>query len=146
NCPPLSPCTLQPSNAALLNALAQDFVSSGYDLRALMREIVDSKAYQLSSRYTGTWDPSTANLFGRHLVRRLWSEELHDAITTSSEVIPAYPNPDWGPVSSAMKLPEPLNTPDGANAPVNAFLNAFLRGNRDDQIRRPDGSISQALS
>src|SRR5262249_31370846 len=80
NCPPSAPCTLQPSNAGLLNALAQDFINSGYDLRALQREIVNSRTYQLSSRYPGTWDPGTANLFGRHLVRRLWSEELHDAL------------------------------------------------------------------
>jgi len=146
NCPPLAPCTLQPSNAALLNALASDFVASGYDIQALMKEIVNSQTYQLSSRYNGNWDPSTANLFGRKLVRRLWSEEVHDAITTSSNLIPTYTNPNWGPVNYAMQLPEPLNTPDGSNGAVNNFLNAFLRGNRDDQVRRPDGSISQALS
>jgi hypothetical protein len=28
---------------------------------------------------------------------------------------------------------------------VNNFLNSFLRGNRDDEVRREDGSISQAL-
>jgi len=145
NCPPLAPCTLQPSNAALLNALASDFVASGYDLRALMKEIVNSQTYQLSSRYNGTWDPTTANLFGRKLVRRLWAEEIHDAITASSNQIPTYTNTNWGPVNYAMQLPEPLNTPDGTNGAVNNFLNAFLRGNRDDQTRRPDGSISQGL-
>ena len=146
NCPPSAPCTLQPSNAALLNALASDFVASGYDVQALMKEIVNSQTYQLSSRYSGTWDPNTANLFGRKLVRRLWSEEVHDAITTSSQQMPTYTNTNWGPVNYAMQLPEPLNTPDGANGAVNNFLNAFLRGNRDDQPRRPDGSITQALS
>ncbi|HEY3838081.1 MAG TPA: hypothetical protein VGL72_15985 [Bryobacteraceae bacterium] len=44
-----------------------------------------------------------------------------------------------------MQLPEPLGTPDGNNGPVNNFLNSFLRGNRDDEVRREDGSISQAL-
>ena len=145
NCPsPSNPCTLQPSNAALLNALAQDFINNKYDLKSLMREIVNSQTYQLSSRYNGAWDPSTQNLFGRKLVRRLWAEEIHDAIAQSSGVIPTYTNPAWGPVSWAMQLPEPLNTPDG-NGAVSTFLNAFLRGNRDDQPRRPDGSISQAL-
>ena len=142
----MAPCTLQPSNPALLNALASDFVASGYDIQALMKEIVNSQTYQLSSRYNGAWDPNTANLFGRKLVRRLWSEEVHDAITTSSGQIPTYTNTNWGPVNYAMQLPEPLNTPDGGNGAVNNFLNAFLRGNRDDQTRRPDGSISQALS
>jgi hypothetical protein len=144
-CPPASPCTLQPSNAALLNALAQDFIASGYDLRALMKEIVNSNTYQLSSRYNGNWDSSTANLFGRKLVRRLWSEEVHDAILMSSgAALPVYgATQPWGPVSLAMKLPEPLNTPGGS---VTTFLDAFLRGNRDDQSRRSDGSITQALS
>jgi hypothetical protein len=145
NCPPSAPCTLQPSNPELLNALAQDFIDSGYDLRALQREIVNSKAYQLSSRYNGTWDPSTADLFGRHLIRRLWSEELHDAIVMSSGVFPTYNNATWGPLSHAMQFPEPRATPDGANGAVARFLDSFLRGNRDDQIRKPDGSISQAL-
>jgi hypothetical protein len=144
NCPSVTPCTLQASNPLLLNALAQDFINSGYDLQALQKEIVNSQAYQLSSRYDGTWDPSTANLFGRHLIRRLWSEELHDAVVISSGIIPTYNNAVWGPQSYAMKFPEPLATPDGTG-PVAQFLDFFLRGNRDDQPRRPDGSISQAL-
>jgi hypothetical protein len=146
DCPsPSNPCTLQPSNARLLNALAQDFINSKYDVRALMREIVNSQTYQLSSRYNGAWDSTTANLFGRKLVRRLWSEELHDSIVQSSGITPTYNNPDWGPQNYAMKFPEPMNTPDGANGTMTAFLDAFLRGNRDDEPRRPDGSISQAL-
>ncbi len=146
NCPsPSNPCTLQPSNPRLLNALAQDFINNNYDLKSLMREIVNSQAYQLSSRYNGAWDPNTQNLFGRKLVRRLWSEEIHDAIAQSSGVIPTYNNAVWGPVSWAMHLPEPLATPDGNGGRVASFLDAFLRGNRDDQARRPDGSITQAL-
>jgi hypothetical protein len=148
DCPSASPCTLQPSNARLLNALAQDFISSGYNLKSLMREIVDSRAYQLSSRYNGTWDPNSQTLFARHLVRRLWSEELADAISQTSGVTPAYTNPNWNPttVNWAMKLPEPLNTGgNGTTAASSIFLDAFLRGNRDDQARRGDGSISQAL-
>jgi len=75
----------------------------------------------------------------------LWAEEIHDAIVQSSNIIPTYNNATWGPQSWAMKLPEPMNTPDGATGAVTTFLDAFLRGNRDDQERRPDGSISQAL-
>ena len=145
NCPSTAPCTLQPSNPRLLNRLAQDFINSGYDLSALQREIVNSRTYQLSSRYNGSWDPSTADLFGRHLIRRLWSEELHDAIVMSSFVVPTYNNSLWGPLNYAMKFPEPRGTPDGVNGPIASFLDSFLRGNRDDQERRPDGSISQAL-
>ncbi len=42
-----SPCTLQPSHPELLNALAQDFIDSGYNLKALMKQITNSRAYQL---------------------------------------------------------------------------------------------------
>jgi hypothetical protein len=143
---PTQPWPLQPSNPQLLNALAQDFINSNYDLKALMREITNSQAYQLSSRYNGTWDPSWTPLFARKLVRRLWSEEVHDAIVQSSGMLPTYNLPTvYGSVNWAMQLPEPLGMPDGTNGPVNNFLNAFLRGNRDDQPRRSDGSILQAL-
>ena len=126
NCPANVPCTLQASNPRLLNALAQDFIASGYDIRALQREIVNSRTYQLSSRYNGTWDFTKANLFGRKLVRRLWSEELHDSIVTSSGVIPTYAGnfaaigsqSTWGPQSFAMRFPEPLNTPEIGRAHV----------------------------
>ena len=142
---PTQPWPLQPSNPQLLNALAQDFINSKFDLKALMREIVNSQTYQLSARYEGTWNPEWQNLFARKMVRRLWSEELHDAIAQSSNVIPTYKNAVYGTLNWAMTFPEPLNMPDGANGPVTALLDAFLRGNRDDQPRSDDGSISQAL-
>ena len=42
--------------------------------------------------------------------------------------------------SWAMQLPEP-----GSGIEGSAFFTAFLPGNRDDQPRRPDGAIQQAL-
>ena len=143
---PTQPWPLQASNPRLLNALAQDFINSKYDLKALMREIVNSRTYQLSARYNGTWDPSWTNLFARKMVRRLWAEELHDAIAQTSGIVPTYNmGAVYGTTSFAMQLPEPAGLPDGNNGAVNNFLNAFLRGNRDDQPRTGDGSISQAL-
>ena len=144
-CAPNVPCTLQPSNPALLEALSTDFIKSGYDLKGLMREIVNSRTYQLSSRYSGTWNASWETLFARKLVRRLWGEEIHDAISQSSNILSTYTNADWGPTNWAMQFPEPMNTPDGGAGPVAGFLDAFLRGNRDDQTRKPDGSIAQTL-
>ncbi len=137
---------LQASNPRLLNALAQDFINSKFDLKALMREIVNSRTYQLSARYNGTWDPAWETLFARKMVRRLWAEEIHDAITQSSGMMPTYNmGAVYGTVNWAMQLPEPVGTPDGGNGAVNNFLNAFLRGNRDDQTRSTDGAITQAL-
>jgi hypothetical protein len=41
-----------------------------------------------------------------------------------------------------MQFPDVVNT----EGTTNAFLDSFLRGNRDDQPRRDDGSILQALN
>ena len=141
---------LQPTNAALLRDLAADFVANGYDVKKLMKQIVSSEAYQMSSRYPGAWDPNWEPLYARHFVRRLWGEEIHDALIQSSGVNASYNLQRDYPASSAnetwaMKIPEPMRTPDrGGNA--SRFLDGFLRGNRDDEERRGEGSISQALS
>jgi hypothetical protein len=144
NNPPPAPWTLQPSNPGLLNALTQQFIANKFDLQWLMRTIVNSQAYQLSSRYNGSYDPAWDSLNARHFVRRLWSEEVHDAIAQSSNILPSYTVAQNGVLTWAMQFPEPLNTPSAGNA-VTPFLDAFLRGNRDDEVRSGDGSISQAL-
>src|SRR5260370_32559836 len=109
-----------------------------------MREIANSQAYQLSSRYDpATWDVSWEPLFARKLVRRLWAEEVHDAIAQSSNMPPApYKINDFGTTSLAMQFPQPRNVPGGAPG---YFLDTFERGNRDDQTRRCDGSLLPAF-
>jgi hypothetical protein len=144
NNPPPAPWTLQPSNPALLNSLASQFAANKFDLKWLMRSIANSQAYQLSSRYNGTYNPAWDSLNARHMVRRLWSEEVHDAIAQSSNILPSYTLATGDKVTWAMQFPEPLNTPTPRD-PVLSFLDAFLRGNRDDEVRAGDGSISQAL-
>ncbi|MCU1238498.1 MAG: hypothetical protein JWP63_6465 [Candidatus Solibacter sp.] len=142
--PPPAPWSLQASNPRLLNTLTLQFISNKYDLKWLMRTIVNSQAYQMSSRYNGTYNTAWDSLSARHFVRRLWSEEIHDAIAQSSNILPSYAVAANGTLTWAMQFPEPLNTPTAGNG-VTPFLNAFLRGNRDDEVRSDDGSISQAL-
>jgi hypothetical protein len=156
--PPPAPWTLQPSNARLLNALAQSFIDSGYNIKALQRLMLASDTYQLASEYNGTWDPAWEQYFARHFVRRLMSEEIHDSIVTAIGTLPAYTvngfsnastvygvdSPGFGKISYAMQAPDVVNMPDNGGA-VSQFLDVFLRGNRDDQPRRTEGSILQAL-
>ncbi|HUS06567.1 MAG TPA: DUF1549 domain-containing protein [Bryobacteraceae bacterium] len=144
--PPPAPWTLQPSNARLLRVLAQEFIAGGYDLKSLMRQITNSEAYQLSARYADNWDSNNEPLFARKLVRRLWGEEIHDAIAQSSGILPSYNVEGIGRVSWAMQLPEPRGMPDGQNGAIARFLDSFIRGNRDDEDRRQDGSLAQALN
>jgi hypothetical protein len=67
-----------PSNPALLNFITDRFISSGYDMKALMRLILSSEAYQ-----------STASLQGIYQAQRLPAEVIVDAladVTGSSDV------------------------------------------------------------
>ena len=138
DCSDPTPCGVQPSNPYLLKALSQDFANNGYDLKAVIRKIVNSEAYQLSSRWNGNWDPSLEPLFARKLVRRLWAEEISDTIAATSNLPITYTAPGTAnKVSWAMQLPEPI---------TNGFLGYFLPGNRDDQPRRGEGSVQQALA
>jgi hypothetical protein len=147
NPPPASSgYTLQPSNPRLLAALTSAFIANKYDLQWLMRQIVNSQAYQLSARYDGTWNDAWDTLYARKLVRRLWGEEIHDALATSSGVVPTYNITTYGNISFAMQFPEPVGIPDGASGNISGFLDSFLRGNRDDQPRSESGSILQTLN
>lgn len=65
------------SNPALLDALSAHFVASGFDLRQLVRTIMNSRTYQLSS------EPNATNLdddtsYSRSLVRRHPAEVILD--------------------------------------------------------------------
>lgn len=143
--PPPEPWTLQPSNPYLLDALARRFILSNYDLKALMRDITTSRAYQLSSRYDGRWNPEWEKLYARKLVRRLRAEEVHDAVVTSSGVGGGYSIAGFRQprIDFAMQLPDVAGMPGGAGG---QFLDSFLRGNRQDDDRRSDVTIQQALS
>jgi len=146
NNPPPDPWTLQPSNPQALRKLAQDFVASRYDLKALQRQIVNSRAYQLSARYQGTWNPTWDKYFARHLIRRLDAEEIHDSLVIASGVPATYTIPGLGQLNWAMQFPETANTPAGRGNAVTAFLDSFLRGNRDDVLRSRETSLPQALN
>ena len=142
--PPAAPWTLQPSNPDLLNALTEDFVASNYDVKHLMRLIATSNAYQLESQYDpGKWNPAWETLFARHVVRRLWGEEVLDALSSSSGIANTFTVNIGGAnttINWAMQYPE-----TAANVENSTFLKAFIPGNRDDQPRRRDGAIQQAL-
>ncbi len=143
--PPPEPWTLQPSNPQLLQRLAQDFVDARYDLKALMRQITNSRAYQLSSRYEGTWNPTWDKYYARKLVRRMDGEEIHDALVQASGIPATYNIQGIGTVERAMQFPDVVNMPGARVNPVNLFLNSFLRGNRDDEVRSRETTLTQAL-
>lgn len=76
-----NPCV----NPQLLDALAADFVAHGYDLKHLIRTILESRTYQLST------EPNPSNLadtrnFSRAYRRRLPAEVMVDAVRDATGV------------------------------------------------------------
>ena len=66
-------------NEPLLNALAADFAKNSYDLKHLVRTILQSRLYQLSSE-PNEWNLTDTKNFSRSLRRRLPAEALLDAV------------------------------------------------------------------
>jgi len=74
-----------PTNPALLDWLAADFVQHGYDLKHLMRTIMRSQIYRLSSLPNET-NASDLKNYSRSYRRRLPAETLLDAVCAVTEV------------------------------------------------------------
>ncbi|MFO1439047.1 MAG: DUF1553 domain-containing protein [Verrucomicrobiaceae bacterium] len=74
-----------PTNPALLDWLAADFVQHGYDLKHLMRTIMRSQIYRLSSLPNDTNAADLKN-YSRSYRRRLPAETLLDAVCAVTEV------------------------------------------------------------
>jgi WD40 repeat protein len=74
-----------PSNGPLLEWLAQDFVKHGYNLKHLMRTIMLSQTYRLSSLPNETNVADLKN-YSRSYRRRLPAETLLDAVCAVTEV------------------------------------------------------------
>jgi hypothetical protein len=145
--------TVQPSHPELLEALTDDFIASGFNIRHVLETIANSSAYQLSSRFPGDWKIDYATYFARKFTRRLWAEEVHDAVTVASNVPVASPGYTIGgtlltldPVLYAMQLPDVIREPAADRDGATAFMNYFLRGNRDTIPRSDEATVLQALA
>src|SRR5262249_28861878 len=75
----------------LLDALADDFASNGYDMRRLLKKIVLSHAYQLSSVAAAKEDYDPQNVYYSHFtVKRLTAEQLADALDQVTQTQEKY--------------------------------------------------------
>lgn len=83
------------SNPELLDALADFFVRNGYSVRRLLREMLNSSTYQLSSAPNAT-NAADERFFSRALVRRLPAEVLLDAVSRVTGVPETFPNAPVG--------------------------------------------------
>jgi hypothetical protein len=78
----------------VLDGLAKAFAESKFDMKFLIRTIVSSRAYQLSSRAGTDANPEQVKLFARMAVRGLTPEQLFDSVAKATgyqEVGPRSP-------------------------------------------------------
>lgn len=82
---------IRPSNAVimpeLLEALSQDFVARGYDLKYLIKEICATQVYQLSAAPAKKADTDN-KLWARFRLKPMGPEELADSLVTATNMGP----------------------------------------------------------
>ena len=143
--------TNPPSNEELLDALALDFVKHKYDVKHLIRAIMNSGAYQRSAT------PQAANkaddrYYSRYLIRRLPAEVVLDAYSDITKVPTEFTQLAVGSSGGTAKTADypagtrALQLPD--TQLVSQFLDAFGRPERGQTCsceRQQESSVTQAL-
>jgi hypothetical protein len=95
--------TNAPSNPAILNALADDFARSGFNLKHLVRTIMNSRLYQLDSRPKRS-NAADSRLYSHYHVKRIAAEPLLDAIDDATSVRTKFDKVPLG--TRAIELPD----------------------------------------
>jgi hypothetical protein len=79
------------SNDKLLDALAKDFVDSGYNIRHIERVVLMSRTYQLSSKSNET-NKLDKNNFARSYIRPLMAEAVVDVLNSALGTVERWGN------------------------------------------------------
>lgn len=136
-----------PSNEPLLEALAQDFVGHRYDLRHLVRVIMNSRTYQLSNVANETNAEDEAN-FARAYVRPLQAEQLADALTRVTGAVPAFNGYPEGTRAGQLPGVRPFRQRDRRPSAGEKFLTVFGKPERllsCECERSGDATLAQAF-
>ncbi len=129
--------TNPPSNEALFSALEKDFVEHGYDIKRLIKQIMNSAAYQRSSKPRLGNDADTSQ-FARYYIERLPAEVILDTYSQVTGVptnFSGYPN-GW----RALQLPD--------SSVASYFLKTFGRPIRNQTCeceRQNTPTLTQSL-
>lgn len=94
-----------PSNSALLDALANDLVQSGYDRKHLLRVILNSRTYQASYKAT-KYNQDDSKYFSHQVPRLLGAEQLLDAINRTLALEQKFGNLPDGTLATHLPAPD----------------------------------------
>lgn len=143
--------TNPPTNEELFSYLVQDFITHKYDLKYLMRQILNSATYQRSSKPV-PGNEADDRFYSHYLIRRLPAEVILDAYATVTGVPTPFDKVsigNSGGTSATNAYPRgtrALQLPD--TQVVSLFLDSFGRPERGQTCaceRQQDSSVSQAL-
>jgi hypothetical protein len=143
--------TNPPSNQELFDALAKDFTAHKYDVKHTIRTIMNSAAYQRSSRPLPE-NAADDRFYSRYLIRRLSAEVILDAYSQVTNVPTPFNQVLQGTAGGFTNYTGyPLGTralqlPDAQVA--SQFLDSFGRPDRSVACsceRQQDSSVGQAL-
>jgi hypothetical protein len=126
-----------PANGPLLDELGRRLAASGWDFRALVREIVASQTYQRSCAVNATNKLDDTN-FSHAAVRRIRAEVLLDVLAEVTDTKNKFPGLPMG--ARAVQVADGRTT--------NYFLTTFGRATREDVCScavKMDPNLSQAL-
>ncbi|MGH7174685.1 MAG: DUF1553 domain-containing protein, partial [Gemmataceae bacterium] len=129
--------TNPPSNVALMDALAADFIKNGYNVKPLMRTIMRSRLYQLDSQ-SAKGNASDSRFYSHYNVKRLAAEPLLDAVDAAAGTKTKFEKVPLG--TRAIELPDARYN--------NYFLNTFGKPRREGVCeceRVSDPNLAQAL-
>jgi len=112
------------THPALLKELANEFVKSNFDMRHMIRLIVNSRTYQLSSEPNENNTADQIN-YSHAQVRRLSAEQLFDSLHQFLGVRPEFKRAPQA--IRATQIPGPLNKrrKDSLGGSAEAFLTQF---------------------
>jgi Protein of unknown function (DUF1553)/Protein of unknown function (DUF1549) len=125
------------ANDELLDALAKEFVAKGFDVKHLIRQIMNSRTYQLSAM-TNDFNKDDNKYFSHAVTRLHTAETLFDALCYVTDVPEKFPGFALG--TRAVQLP------DGENN--HPFLKTFGQPARElacECERESDSNLAQAL-
>ena len=121
------------SNEELLDSLAKHVVESEFDLKTVMRTILQSETYQRSSKPVAGNEKDT-QYFSRYFPRRLTAEVLLDAIAQVSDVPTEFTQIGFKGADFQKTDSYPVGTRAiqlADSAVVSSFLKTFGRNERD---------------
>jgi hypothetical protein len=131
--PPPAPWTLQPTNPELLQALAEDFRDHNFSIQHVIRTIMKSNAYQLSTRFPGQWSESYVPYHARKLARVLTGPEAVDIVSQATgsplQLGGGGGRGGGGGGGAATIYVKQLSSPGGGRD-IDAFMQAFYQSDR----------------